>query len=127
MTALGDVREAIKATVAAQGFPTFTTVPTTVTPPCVFVAPNEPYLTRQGATFGGEIVRHQVVVVTGRGVNEVAATSLDDMLLRVVDALYSNDEWLVGDVDRPGQITLNGQAYLATAIDVDQEIHREAP
>lgn len=124
---LTDLRVAVKSVLTAAEFRTFTTVPDKVTPPCAFVSPGEPYITRDGATFGGEIVRHQVVIVAAAGVNDVKAESLDTLLLRALDALAADDRWDVGDVDRPGQITLGGQAFLATAIELVQEIHREAP
>ena len=124
---LTDLRVAVKATLTGAGFRTFTTVPDKVAPPCAFVSPGEPYITRENAAFGGEIVRHQVVIVAASGVNDVRAESLDALLLKALDALHGDDRWDVGDVDRPGQITLGGQQFLATSIELVQEIHREDP
>jgi hypothetical protein len=122
---LTDLRVAIKATLDAAGFRTFITVPSQVTPPCAFVSPADPYLTREGATFGGEIVRHRVVVVTSAGINDTTAESLDALLLTALDALYASDDWDVDSVGSPGPIAINGSQYLAVPIELQQEIHRE--
>lgn len=124
---LSDLRDAVKATLDAAGLRTFATVPDKVTPPCAFVSPGDPYLTRDGATFGGEIVRHRVVVVTTAGVNDRTAQALDGLILQALDALYVSDDWDVESVGSPGSITLNGQSYLACAIELAQLIHRETP
>lgn len=125
--ALTDLRTAVKAVLDEAGFRTFTTVPSQVTPPCAFVSPGDPYLTREGAAFGGEIVRHRVVVVTAAGINDTTAESLDELLLTALDALYASVDWDVTEVGSPGPIGLNNAQYLAVPIDIQQQIHREAP
>ena len=125
--ALTDLRTAIKATLDEAGFRTFITVPTQVTPPCAFVSPGDPYVTREGATFGGEIVRHRIVIVTSAGINDTTTESLDALLLTALDALYTSGDWDVEEVGAPGPVGLNGASYLAVPIDLQQQIHREAP
>jgi hypothetical protein len=118
------VRERIKAALATAGLHAFEIVPENLTPPAVWVAPADPYITREGAVFGGEIVHHEVVVVTGAGVNAVQADALGGLIIATVDALDTDPDLVVGDVGRPGQIAINGQKFLACAIAVDIEIHR---
>lgn len=124
MSAYSDVRTSLKDALVEAGFSAFTVIPERVTPPFVYVAPADPYITREGATFGGEILHHYVGVVAGRGVNEKLADDLDDQLVRVLDAIDATDDHHVREVEQPGQITISGQQHLAVAIVVDTEIHR---
>lgn len=100
-------------------------------PPAVFIGPGSPYITRQDATFGGEIVRHQITAVVATGTNEARAIELDDLVLDVLGRLYDlppwgehQQPWGVGDVQQPGQISVGNQPHLAVAIEVAIEIHR---
>lgn len=102
----------------------FVIVPERVTPPFAYVGPGLPYVTYEGATFGGMIAHFAVGVVASKGTNEVAAEELDDLVLRVLDAVAADGRYQVNEVDNPGRITLNGQTYLACSIDIQTEIHR---
>lgn len=122
--ALTDTRDRLKTALAEAGLTAHVTVPERVTPPLAFVAPGEPYLTPEGATFGGEILRHEIVVVARAGVNDKKAADLDALIVTAVDALQTVEDQVVEEVSRPGQISLGGQAFLATTIHVKTEIHR---
>lgn len=115
------LREHIRTLVATDDLQAFTTAPTRVSPPCVFVAPGDPYITREGANFRSSIVSHQVVVVGPTGVSDSQAEHLDELVLQVLAALDEDDDLWVGEVGRPGQITLGAQSYLAAPIDVRTE------
>lgn len=121
---LTGLRDELKATLVDAGFVAHTFKPAKAVPPFALIAPADPYITSDGATFGGEIVRYQVVLVAASGVNEKQAVSLDELLLGALDALYDHPDLVVGPVDRPGQIDIGGQTYLAVPIDVQKEIHR---
>lgn len=118
------VRDTIQAAMQVAGLHAFSVVPERAVPPMAWVAPGDPYVTREGATFGGEIVRHEVVLVAPAGVNEVMAGELDELIVTALDALEANPDLFVSDVGQPGRIQINGQQYLAAAIAVSTEIRR---
>lgn len=116
MNDLTAVRERVAAAVtAACSFDAHTHVPEVVTPPVAFVAPSDPYLTGDGVRFGEVRVNIDLVLIAGAGSNEAQADELDCMVLEALIAL--DDGFTTGDVSRPGQITLNGQSFLAVVID----------
>lgn len=122
---LTDHREILKQILVDGGLAhAFVIVPPKATPPLVFVGPGSPYVTYEGANFGGMIAHFDVGIVAGRGTNETAAEELDEMVLQVLDAIHEAGTFQANDVDRPGRINLNGQEHLACSIDVQTEIHR---
>ncbi|NYD43935.1 hypothetical protein [Nocardioides panaciterrulae] len=124
MSALVAKRTELKDALTAAGYFAFSTVPEIAQPPMVYVAPAEPYISLEGAAFGGVIVHHQIVVVAGPGVNEQRADELDGLVEGVLFVIAD----LVGlfEVGRPGSIELSGQAYIAVAITTQTEIQLEA-
>ncbi len=122
---LTQVRTDLKGLLEAADFFAFTIIPERATPPFAYVMPGLPYLSFEGATYGGGvIVRCNVGVVAKRGANESTAEALDLMVLQVLDAVDQQDGFVVSEVDLPGQVTINGQAHLAVSIEVQKEIHR---
>ena len=123
MSALADKRTQIKDALTTAGYFAFSAVPENASPPLVYVAPNEPYVVLEGATFGGVIVHHQIVIVGSPGVNEERADELDTLVegvLVVVAELVDTFE-----VGRPGAIALNGQEHIGVAITTQTEIRLE--
>lgn len=121
---LTDHRTILKDVLVAAGLHAFVIVPAKATPPMVFVGPGSPYITYEGAAFGGIIAHFDVGIVASKGTNETAAADLDEMVLAVLDAIRDDGGFQANDVDRPGRINLNGQEHLACSIDVQTEIHR---
>jgi hypothetical protein len=122
---LTEVRVLLKAALETGGVDNvYVVAPAKAAPPMAYVGPGAPYITYEGATFGGEIVRCDVVVVAGRGTNDKAAEDLDLLVLSVIDSI-DPAMFQVNDVGRPGRVNINGQEYLATSIEVQTEIHRE--
>lgn len=124
---LAGLRTRIKDALTAADFFAFSTVPDNAMPPMVYVAPADPYVTPEGASLGGVIVRHQLIAVASPGVNETRADELDDMVSRAIDVLdVLVEQGIAGtyEVGRPGGITLGGQPYLGVAIDIQTEIQR---
>lgn len=121
--ALSDVRDRLKAVLEGVGLHAFAVVPPKVTPPFAYVAPGDPYVTYEGANFGGEIVTCNVGAVVAAGANDVTAEGLDDAVLLILDALLDSDDFTGLDVE-VGAITVNGQSYLGASIRVQTEIHR---
>lgn len=124
MSALKAKRDELKTALTDAGFFAFSTVPETAAPPLVYVAPNEPYVSLEGAAFGGVVVHHQIIVVAAQGVNEQRADELDDLVEGVFAVVAERVDRL--EVGRPGQIAFNGQAHIGVAIDVETEIRLEA-
>lgn len=124
MSALKAKRDELKTALETAGYFAFSAVPEVAEPPLVYVAPNDPYVSLEGATFGGVIVHHQIIIVAAPGVNEERADELDDLVEGVMAVVLP----LIGtlEVGRPGQISLNGQPHIGVAIDVETEIRLEA-
>lgn len=116
-------RAELRDALTAAGMFAFSTLPENADPPMAYVAPGDPYVSAEGASFGAVIAHHQVVLVAGPGVNEVRADELDEMVETALTAVAD----LVGtfEVDRPGSIDINGQAYIAVAIFTQTEIRLE--
>ena len=127
---LTDLRQQIVDGLRAKGFNAHSPLPEVVDVPVVWVVPGDPYLSHEGATFGGYIVRHQVNFAAAPGTNEVAAEALDAMAVEVLDALDALGETdelaglVTGEVDRIGLADLSGQSYLAGTVNIRTEIRR---
>lgn len=122
-TALKDKRAELRTALTDAGYNAFSAKPETVVAPLVFVTGAEPYISLEGASFGGVIVHHQITVVASPGVNENTANELDDLvegvLLVIADRVGSLE------VGRPASIALNGQEHPAVAITTETEIRLE--
>lgn len=124
MSALEAKRTELKTALTNAGYFAFSTVPEVAEPPLMYVAPNEPYVSLEGATFGAVIVHHQVIIVAAPGVNEQRANDLDALVEGVLAAI--SDLVDTFEVGRPGQIAFNGQSHIGVAIDTQTEIRLEA-
>lgn len=124
MSVLGDLRTTVRDHLAAAELTAYLMKPERFAPPAVFIGPGDPYITRADASFGGETIRLLVTAVVASGTNEKRAAELDELVLDLLDALYALEEFGVGDVQQPGQISINGEPHLATAIEIAAEIHR---
>ena len=116
------VREGLKAAMDEADLRAFTIVPERYTPPAVIIEPGDPYITLEGATFGGFIVHHRLIVIAGIGINEVTAADLDGRILKALDAVP--DDHAINEVERPGRWDVNGQAHPAAVIRVMTEVIR---
>lgn len=127
---LTDLRERLVTALSTRGFNAHSPMPETTPVPAVWVVPGDPYITHEGATLGGLVVRHQVNFAAAPGTNAVAAEALDAMTLQLLDALDDLrledglGGLLTGDVDRIGLAPINGQQYLAGTVNVLIEIDR---
>lgn len=125
MTTLKAEREKLRDAIDdAGGLKAFSSVPDHGAPPLIYVAPGDPYLSREGANFGNEILNLALVIVGSGGVNEFVIDELDTFLEAVIDVLDTTDYADgVGDV-RPGQIRFSGQELPALVIPISTEINR---
>ena len=120
--ALADARAALRDLLGGEAANVYVAVPNVVSPPCTFVAPGAPYLTHEGAAFGGAIAHYSVVTIAGRGTNEASAEALDGQILGLIALIEGSDDFLLEDVQQPGQISISGQNYLAASIEVQTEV-----
>lgn len=119
---LTDSRTALRDLLGGEAANVYVAVPNVVSPPCTFVAPGSPYLTHDGASFGGTVAHYSVVTIAGRGTNDVAAEELDGQILDLVALIGNSDDFTLDDVGQPGQIAISGQSYLAASIEVQTEV-----
>lgn len=108
-----------------DGIQVFAFAPPKVTPPFVYVAPNEPYLSyeHEDAAFGSIQVRFQVGAVVKAGVTDARARQLDELVLQLLGLLAGTD-FVVETVDRPGPIAIpGGSEHLAAPLNVSTVIH----
>lgn len=125
MSALRAEREALKGVVdGAGGLTAYSSLPDDAAAPLIYVAPGDPYLSREGANYGCEIVTFSLVIVGSSGVNEAVIDELDEQLEAVIAVLDASDYVDgVGDV-RAGQIPFGGHALPALIIPIATEINR---
>lgn len=123
MSALQAKRVELRDALRTANFHAFSTKPETVVAPLVFVTMAEPYVSLDGATFGGVVVHHQITVVGSPGINEETADELDSLIEGVLVVIAP----LIGtfEVGRPASIALNGQEHPAAAITTQTEIRLE--
>lgn len=118
------LREELKDALEDADLHAFLIEPEKVTPPLVFVSPDDPYLTFEGAAYGNVIVHHQLAIAAARGVNEVAAGEVDRILATVLAAIPP--DFAIGDA-RTGKITISGQQYLGAEVNLYREIRLPTP
>lgn len=120
---LAQLVDGVQVTVPGFGaitVPTVSVTPEDATPPLIMTGPAEPYVDFEDADFG-EKRGHYVAVAVGEGVNEAAASQVDDMITAcLVRLLAEGSSFDVDQVDRPGKITLNGQSHLGVVIRVSR-------
>lgn len=118
-----DLREILDG--ISEELQAFTVVPEEGDPPMVWVAPGSPYVTREEANLGAEIVRCNAVILASTGDNDISAEELDGLILQVKDAIDDSEEFWAGDVGLPGTAPFAGQSYLAVSVEAQTEIRRE--
>lgn len=117
-SALATVRSDL-ATYLGEALPdlqVFAEFPENVTPPFIAVAPGQPYVEFEGATFGHRRVRLAATIVADVGTNDVRVAELDAYIVAVVEAFDASDDYIVYQVDQPGQVAINGQAHMGASV-----------
>lgn len=120
---LAGVREGLQVSLEGAELRVFTIVPEVYTPPAIILEADDPYISLEGAVFGGFLVHHRLIVVGVAGINEVSVADLDERLLKALDAIP--DDHAIDDVARPGRWDVNGQTYPAAVISVHTEVIRD--
>lgn len=118
MSVLGNKREAIAATLAADiGVTGFNYIPARIVPPCVMVAQGSPYV-ESGDVYGTFKTRFSIDVVSATAANDVTTEALD---LMIEDALVSlvNQGINIENVAQPYALNTNNATYLAATITIN--------
>lgn len=122
--ALEELRAELRDAMNGAGLDAHLIVPEVVAPPVTFIGPGDPYVSLEGANYGSVVVRHEIVLAIGRGVNDVNAAELDRRFLAVLNALPG---YFTVTGSFTGQVPLNGQNYLGGVLSILTEIQIPAP
>lgn len=128
MTTLAQARKAIADQLRAAGLHAFDHVPEVITPPAVFVAPGEPYLTKETdrTLMRGEVLASFDVVLLGPAkVNAEVADQLDALIATALAALWFDGT--AGEVSAYGQTSINAQPFTACAIRAERIVNLPNP
>lgn len=119
MVTLTGLRTEVADMLTAAGINADHYVAEVLAPPVAVVAPGDPYLTLgEPAPFGHYNVNLSVLLVGSKGTHKAAAEAVDALIEQVVAALDS--DWEVTSVTQPGQVNLNGSAYLGAVLSIEQ-------
>ena len=122
--ALEDLRAELQDAMNVVDLDAHLVTPEIVSPPATFVGPGSPYVSLEGANIGCVIVRHEIVLAVGVGVNEVNAAELDRRFLAALAALPGH---YAVEGSFTGQVPLNGQQYLGGVLSTLTEIQIPEP
>lgn len=115
---LAQLRADVAATLTAAGITSIDYVAETIVPPVAIVMPSDPYVSDQDVPFGHINVNLSVLVIGGKGTNQAAAQQIDSLIAQAYTALTA--EYDVTEVSSPGQVTLNGQAFLGVVLSISE-------
>lgn len=118
-TVRADLVELLQPAVSMSVFSEF---PEVVAAPFVAVGPGSPYIEFEGATFGHRRVRLAATIVADVGTNDMRVAELDAYIVALVEQVDASDNFMVYQVDQPGQIVINGQPHLGASVLVLTEI-----
>ena len=120
MNTVTEFRTAVADCLREAGFKAFEYVHEKPVAPCVLVVPDDPYLVG-GSTFGSFQIRLTVALIPAKGINKQRAEELDEMLVRAITALDTNDfDGL--EVASPEDLRLNDVSHIGVRITVEADI-----
>lgn len=92
--------------------PVYLRQPSRVTPPCVILAPADPWIDTQGLPYGSAWYRYTGRAIVPNGTLEAIADDLDELVGSVIAvALSAPGEWHLDNVSAPDIVILNDQPY----------------
>lgn len=121
MSVLAAERAAVAAALESAGINAVDHVPGRLTPPVAIVSTGSPYLV-PGDTFGSHALNLRVTLIAQNGANDVQTDELDELIERAATALLETN-WTVGEISQPGQIDVNGAAFLSTQLAIATPIN----
>lgn len=125
MSALTDVRADLKGLLdgVVGGAPAFTELPEVAMAPFAIVAPGEPYVEfPEGLPFGWCRANLLACFYVAWGSNDVMTAALDDAALAIIAAVEASDDFIVVQVDQPGEVPINGQRHLGIAVEIVTDV-----
>ena len=124
MTDLIEVNEALAELLAGvvSDVAVYAVLPEVTTPPLIVIGPGDPWVEFEGAPFGRCRPRLAVTFIADRGTNDVRVGEVTDAVVAIMRAVNDSDDFMVVQVDQPGQVVLNGQAHLGASVLVLTEV-----
>lgn len=114
MNTLKSARQEIKLLLGGVDAQVYESIPERPAPPCVVIEPASQYM-GQGQTFDNFNVGFNLVLLVGKGSNDMETDSLDQLICDCIDAV---DTWFVDSVDQPSQFEINGSEFLGTRMEI---------
>lgn len=123
MSVIGDLRAGAKDVLVAADVKAVDYLAETLNPPVAAVVPGDPYLDREGEDipFGHMRVRINVLLIGAKATNKSAASQIDELIEKSIDALEDAD-WNVEEVGAPQQMLLNGVKHIGTYLALEQTV-----
>ena len=124
MTDLADVNQALATLLvdAVEGVPVYPELPEVAPPPFIVIGPGEPWVDFEGAPFGRCRLHLAATFVADVGTNDVRVNELTAAVLAIMRTVNDSDDFMVVQVDQPGQISISGQAHLAASVQTLTEV-----
>jgi hypothetical protein len=119
MSEAGAAKAELALTLQEAGLDVYDYVPERVTPPVLVLRPGSPYIA-PGSVGSCYDLNLELVIVSGHATNETTSDDLDDLIEQTLVALPTDAG--VGSVAQPYLLSLNGNDYLATTINIDLQI-----
>lgn len=122
MSNLNDLRTEAKALLETVA-KTYESIPETLTAPCLFLVPSDPFVERlEGrTTFNEYRATFDVVLVVKAGTNSVMHKAMDDLVNECLNALNnpaSENVWNIGPVEKPGVEAINGTNHYTASFTI---------
>ncbi len=114
---LADVRRDLTDQLTAAGLDAFAYLPERIQPPCVLIAPGEPYLA-VGPTYCDFTVNLVATLVAGKATNAIETDDLDRL---IETAILATDDFTVAAVAAPISLEVNNATYLAVRMNLSTE------
>jgi hypothetical protein len=111
-----DIRNALKNALSGK-FSVYNSVPEIITPPCVVLLADNPYL--EPNYIGSTVrltLRLKAVVMVAMLDNESAQDNIEKALIEIYQTIPNN--WIIGSASRPSPTTVGIADYLTAEIDL---------
>lgn len=112
MTDFAPVRDALTDAFAGIGAVVYDYTPPTVSVPCVFVFPSNPYVTFETIGTGRATIRLELTIAVAMNDNQAALNQIESLMIDVVNAMPAGVRF--DSFDRP-QVSQYGVQNLLTA------------
>lgn len=116
MADIKDLRDQLKNALTGS-FSVYNSVPEVITPPCVVIFADNPFLEPNYIGSATRLTcRFKVAVFVGMLDNESAQENIEKAIVQIIEDVPNN--WIAGTVSRPSPATVGINEYLAAEIDL---------